>query len=101
MCHLEHFLEEQIAAMDGVSVSEVTLEYIRRRRKELYADPRHRWELASEYGGWNYIGLEVHNHTELENQAKRALSFLSQFCSEDSTGGLLPSLGKSCLTERA
>lgn len=78
MSTLEKTLDDFIAKIDGVRPEDVTLEYIRARRKEMYESPDHQFSNESEYGGYETEGLETQTPAEIALEAERADRFLKQ-----------------------
>jgi hypothetical protein len=75
---LERFLERLIAQRDGVRPEDVTEEYIRRKRAERVY-PIARFEIGSNYGGYDTTGLQVLTRAEVDEaevRAQRAASAL-------------------------
>ena len=75
---LEKRLRELIAERYGVSPDEVTMEFIRQKRAELYARPDHKFIFEDEYGN-ETLGLKVRNLSQPEAEAKEADAFWKQF----------------------
>ena len=69
---------DEIIASSRVRPEDVTLEYIRARRKEMYESPDHQFSDESEYGGYETEGLETQTPAEIAAEAERADRFLKQ-----------------------
>jgi len=67
---LDDFLKRIIAEQDGITPEEVTPEYIRKRQQaEWYK--RLRYEIGSDYGGYETSGLKFYTQEELDEMEKR------------------------------
>ncbi len=76
---LERKLRELIAEQFGISPDEVTMEFIRQKRAELYARPDYRFIFYCELGGYDDVGLKVRNFSEIEAEAEEAEAFWRQY----------------------
>lgn len=66
---LEELFKRLIAARDGVNTDDVTVQYIHEmREKKLY--PTTRYDISSEYGGYDQTNLAVLTGQELDALAK-------------------------------
>ncbi len=75
---LDDFLKRRIAAKEGIAPEQVTPEYIQERREEqIYPDIR--YEIGSDYGGYDTVGLKFrtrHELDEIERDVDEALAKL-------------------------
>ena len=67
---LKTFFGRLIAKRDGVKPEEVTLEYIRERRKEPWYK-KIRFDIGSDYGGYEVHGLKFYTEEEMEEMERR------------------------------
>ena len=80
--YLEAFLNKRIAELDGIRPEDVTVEYIRAQREQLYY-PGTRLDVGSEYGGYDTTGLEVLTRDEIDERVQSGLGWLASFLEED------------------
>src|SRR5579863_7269872 len=78
----ERKIREMIAGEFGMSSDQVDLEFIEKKREELYANPNHRLVFDSERGGYVPTLLENQNASEVEIERTIAVNFLSHFIKE-------------------
>ncbi len=85
MTTLDKELTELIARDLGVSVEQVTTEFIMKWREEhLY--PRLKAGLQTRYGGYNTIAQRVLTQEEIESQRAEAEAFLKRLSEADFAG---------------
>lgn len=75
--NLNEFFSRLIAEHEGIDKSAITPEYIKKKREILERDMR--FNICSEYGGYNTNGLEVLTRKEIEEINKEAIEWIEQF----------------------
>jgi len=76
MSALEEKLDELIAKQDHIRPQDVTLEYIRRNRKE---NPTEKYDFSTHYGGYNKRGGVVLTAAQTRDAISKAYRFLGEF----------------------
>jgi hypothetical protein len=80
---LDYRIKCMIADRQGIKPEDVTTSYIREQReKQLYKTTR--YDIGSEYGGYDLTGLKVFTGNELDDIEKHADKFFSSIAVEPS-----------------
>jgi len=67
---LEDLFNGLIAEKDGIQKSEVTVEYIKKQREKKFY-PTTRYNIGTDYGGYDHTGLKFMTRQEIDNLIKR------------------------------
>ena len=78
---LDYHLKCLIAEKEGIKPEEVTTDYIlEQRRTRLYKTTR--YDIGSDYGGYDLTGLKVYTGNELDDLEKQADDFFGSIAKE-------------------
>ncbi len=75
---MDNYLKQLIADKDGIKPEQVSVRYIHEQR-EKYLYKTKRYDIGSDYGGYELSGLTVLTGTELDEIDGRAEKFLNSF----------------------
>lgn len=75
---LDAYLTKLIAAQEGIDQEKITVSYIQEQREKLIYKTK-RFDISSQYGGYDLTGLKVLTRQELEAIDDRANRFLASF----------------------